>query len=127
MLKPDEFFCILSDETRLRCLLLLQSKGECCVCDLSYALQTIQPKISRHLTILRGAGIVSNRRAGAWVYYSIHPNLPAWAARMLSAVGNEISKFYILDLTRFDKRDRKPCIMPLKEISQEGNLARNPE
>jgi len=62
MLKPEEFFDILSDATRLRCLLLLQARDECCFCDFTYALQIIQPKISRHLAILRGASIVSNKR-----------------------------------------------------------------
>jgi|JI9StandDraft_2_1071091.scaffolds.fasta_scaffold01151_7 ArsR family transcriptional regulator len=128
MLKTEEFFYILSDETRLRCLLLLQAKGECCVCDFTYALQTTQPKISRHLAILRGAGIVSDRRVGAWIYYSIHPNLPAWAARLLSTVANEISKFYVLDLTKIDERDRKFCKIPSsKEINREGNLAQELE
>jgi len=55
-----QFFQLLSDETRLRCLLLLQKEGELCVCELVYALDIIQPKISRHLAALRDAGIVTD-------------------------------------------------------------------
>lgn len=85
MIRPDEFFQLLSDETRLRCLLLLEAKGELCVCDLTTALKMIQPKISRHLAILRKFDIVADRRAGIWIYYRIHPKLPKWAHQVLSA------------------------------------------
>ena len=84
MLKPEEFFHLLSDETRLRCLLLLQAKNELCVCDFTYALQSAQPKISRHLAILRGSKAVTYRRAGAWIYYSLSQQLPKWACNILS-------------------------------------------
>lgn len=109
MLKTEEFFYLLSDETRVRCLLLLQAREECCVCDFTYALQIIQPKISRHLAILRGAGVVSDRREGAWIYYSIHPNLPAWASRLLTAITKETAGFYPSDLLRLNERDRALC------------------
>ncbi len=109
MLKPEEFIYVLSDQTRLRCLLLLQAKDECCVCDFSHALQVTQPKISRHLAILRGAGIVSDRRAGAWIYYSLHPNLPAWAYRLLSVITKETAGFYPSDLLKLNERDRTLC------------------
>ncbi len=84
MIKPDEFFYLLSDETRLRCLLLLEAKGELCVCHLTATLKMVQPKISRHLAILKKFEVVSDRRAGIWVYYSIHPKLPNWAHQILS-------------------------------------------
>jgi len=64
---PEEFFNLLSDGTRLRCLSLIYQKNELCVCELTYALNTIQPKISRHLAILKKASIVVDRREGLWV------------------------------------------------------------
>ena len=130
MLKLDDFFSLLSDETRLRCLLLLQIKGECCVCDLACALQKIQPKISRHLAILRGASIVSDRREGAWVYYSLHPNLPAWASRLLSAIAKEASELYSLDLEGMNKRTRTAtcceAASKIKEINQKDSSENDP-
>lgn len=105
MIKLDEFFYLLSDETRLRCLLLLEAKGELCVCDFTAVLKMIQPKISRHLAILRKYNIVSDRREGIWIYYSIHPKLPKWAQKILSTTLKQISneKPYSQDLELIDK------------------------
>lgn len=110
MLIPEKFFYLLSDETRLRCLLLLQTESECCVCDFTYALQKNQPKISRHLSILKAANVVLDRRDGAWSYYSLHPDLPAWASRILSVIFQETAKRYSSDLIRAHERNRAACI-----------------
>lgn len=89
-LLPAAFFAALADETRLRVLMLLATEGELCVCELTHALAQPQPKISRHLALLREHGIVVDRREGLWVHYRIHPDLPAWAANVLrqTAEGN---------------------------------------
>jgi ArsR family transcriptional regulator len=79
MFQPVQFFKSLADETRLRCVALLQRRGELCVCELTQALQMSQPKISRHLALLRSSGLLVDRRQGLWIYYRINPNLPAWA------------------------------------------------
>ena len=60
----------LSDETRLRVMKLLEER-EICVCELMQVLDMSQPRISRHLSVLRNAGLVSDRREGKWVYYSL--------------------------------------------------------
>src|SRR3989304_3575780 len=80
----ENFFPALADPTRLRCLLLLAAEGELCVCELTHALGESQPKISRHLAMLRAAGIVSDRREGLWVHYRLNPELPPWAREVLS-------------------------------------------
>ena len=84
-LYPDIVFQALSDSTRLRCLLLLKQETELCVCELTHALCLIQPKVSRHLAMLRESGIVSDRRMGQWIYYRLHPDLPEWALTILTA------------------------------------------
>ncbi|MDH7510101.1 MAG: metalloregulator ArsR/SmtB family transcription factor [Methanolinea sp.] len=61
-------FKALSDETRLRIYLLLGG-GELCVCHIQAALGTTQTKVSRHLGVLRNAGLVTARREGLWIYY----------------------------------------------------------
>lgn len=81
---PDHFFRLLGDPTRLRCLQLLASQGELCVCELTTALATIQPKISRHLATLREADVVIDRRIGQWIYYRLHPKLPDWQTQTLA-------------------------------------------
>jgi len=66
-----QFFKVLADETRLQMLWLLFNHQELCVCDLMAALGTTQSKASRHLATLRHAGLVADRKVGAWSYYSI--------------------------------------------------------
>lgn len=86
MLSVDDFFSALADPTRRRILSLLQEGGERCVCVLYETLDLPQPKVSRHLGVLRAAGIVATRREGLWIYYRIHPELPDWARAVLAAL-----------------------------------------
>ena len=83
MLNTHDFFDAISDETRRRLLALLVSDDELCVCELYYALDLPQPKVSRHLAVMRESGVLSVRREGLWVFYRLHPLLPAWAYRIL--------------------------------------------
>jgi len=64
-------FKALSDPTRLRLAVLLAVRGETCVCALAEALDAPDFKISRHLGILRAAGLVQARREGTWMYYQL--------------------------------------------------------
>lgn len=82
----------LSDETRLKIVLLLLESGELCVCELETALSLPQHKISRHLAILRGRGLVSNRRAGTWVYYSLSTGFKSGEAALCGALKNLAGK-----------------------------------
>lgn len=75
---PSSVYSLLSDETRLRCLMLLHKRGKLCVCELMHALSSTQPKISRHLSLLRNYGIVTDERKGQWVYYSLNTSVPSW-------------------------------------------------
>ena len=69
-----QLFKNLSDETRLGIVLLLREMGELCVCDLCSALDQSQPKISRHLAMLRESGILLDRKQGKWVHYRLSPH-----------------------------------------------------
>lgn len=57
------------DSTRLRLVALLAVHGEICVCKLANALAEPDFKVSRHLRVLRAAGVVHTRRDGTWVHY----------------------------------------------------------
>jgi ArsR family transcriptional regulator len=81
---PSELCKALADETRMRLTQLVAQEGELCVCELTAALQQGQPKISRHLALLRSCGLLEDRRAGQWVYYRLHPQLPAWVGPLLA-------------------------------------------
>lgn len=69
-MEADRIFRAFADETRLRILHLLAG-GELCVCDLVAVLRAPQPKVSRHLAYLKRAGLVADRRSGAWRNYSL--------------------------------------------------------
>ena len=76
-------FDALVDATRRRILALLVHQGELCVCELTAALDDSQPKVSRHLAVLKDAGIVIPRREGTWIFYRLADSLPAWAEAVL--------------------------------------------
>ncbi|EMO5534971.1 metalloregulator ArsR/SmtB family transcription factor [Klebsiella variicola] len=82
-LLPLQLFKNLADETRLGIVLLLKARGELCVCDLCTALVQSQPKISRHLAMLRESGLLLDRKQGKWVHYRLSPQMPAWAAQVI--------------------------------------------
>ncbi|UTN94958.1 metalloregulator ArsR/SmtB family transcription factor [Serratia plymuthica] len=83
LLTPLKLFKNLSDDTRLNLVLLLRQAGELCVCELSGALDESQPKISRHLAMLRESGLLLDRREGKWIFYRLSPHMPAWAAAII--------------------------------------------
>jgi len=105
-----QFFHLLSDDTRLRCLLLLHQEGELCVCELVHALDVIQPKISRHLATLRDTGIVIDRRQGQWIYYQLNPDLPDWVRQILetTAVETENQEPFINDQAALADMPNRP-------------------
>ncbi|EPY7076139.1 TPA: metalloregulator ArsR/SmtB family transcription factor [Klebsiella pneumoniae] len=82
-LLPLQLFKNLADETRLGIVLLLKARGELCVCDLCTALAQSQPKISRHLAMLRESGLLLDRKQGKWVHYRLSPQMPDWAAQVI--------------------------------------------
>ena len=107
---PQSFFSSLANDIRLRCLMLLQLKGELCVCELTHALELSQPMISRHLALLRNNGLVSDRRAGQWIYYQIHPELDVWAKDILrtTAEANSNIQPYFRDLQMLSGMCNRP-------------------
>lgn len=60
----------LGDETRIRAVLALKDR-ELCVCQIVELLELAPSTISKHLQILREAGLVESRKKGRWVYYSL--------------------------------------------------------
>ena len=104
-----EIFQILSDQTRMRALVLMAGEGALCVCELAYALDMAQPKISRHMAVLRSSRIVTSRRDAQWMFYSINQNLPQWQRKIIESAieGNGESKQSQEDRARLmDMKDR---------------------
>lgn len=88
-LDPTRIFRLLGEETRLRAALLLQQRGELCVCELTEAMGVSQPKMSRHLGHLRDVGLVETRRSGQWVHYALRRDLPGWLRQTLATLASE--------------------------------------
>ncbi|PMH45446.1 transcriptional regulator [Vibrio sp. 10N.286.49.B3] len=108
---PHQFFKLLSDETRLRCLLLLAREGDLCVCELTEAMEESQPKISRHLAQLRQSGVLVDERRGQWVYYQIASDLPGWMTKIISGLkdSNCLKKQYQKDTNRLSNACQSGC------------------
>jgi len=94
---PVLFFKNLAEETRLKILLLIINETELCVCELVQALALSQPKISRHLAQLRNYGLLSGRKSGKWVFYSIAEDMPIWQKASLSQCA-EHNQYFIQPL-----------------------------
>ena len=111
----ETFFKMLSDNTRLRALMLMQRKGELCVCELTHALNLSQPKISRHLAQLREHNMVETRRDGQWMYYQLNSTLPVWALAVLretlSGIGeSEQFNADFISLNEMKKETSECCV-----------------
>lgn len=82
----------LSDETRLRMMVLLLDNAELCVCDFVGALGLTQSKASRHLRYLYNAGLVQDRRDGLWMHYRIAPELSTQRRVIVESLGDALSR-----------------------------------
>jgi len=70
MNKLTDFFKVLSDETRLRILVLLYHK-KLCVCEMCGITGESQPKVSKHLSKLRDMGLVKDERQEQFIFYNL--------------------------------------------------------
>ena len=100
MLDPLAFYKCLSEDTRLKSLLLITLKGELCVCDLTQALKLSQPKVSRHLSELRKCELLKDERRGKWVYYKLNESLPDWAISVLHQTAKDNPQYIEKNLKR---------------------------
>ena len=101
----------LADETRIRIVRVLQELGELCVCDVEMGLDITQSRASRHLTQLRQAGLVEDRRDGTWVYYRIADSLSRPAEASLAALETATKRDPQVekDITNTRAARRSPC------------------
>ena len=82
----QDFLCItkaLSDESRVRVLMAL-NVGELCVCQLIELLNLAPSTVSKHMSILKGAGLVEGEKNGKWVYYRLPGEAPKVAIEAIS-------------------------------------------
>ncbi len=76
----------IAEPTRLGAMQIIWDGGEHCVCELMDRLNTSQSRMSRHMKVLRDAGLVHDRRDAQWVRYRRRPDLPQDIERVIDAV-----------------------------------------
>jgi ArsR family transcriptional regulator len=112
-------FKALSDNTRLKIIaLLIEARSDLCVCELMDALEASHSNISRHLKILKTAGLVREMKAGKWAYYSLANSTDTFYRHILQAVRNippghfsdEVKRMKL----RLSLRERGKCVDGLK-------------
>lgn len=103
---PETLFQALADETRLRIIRLLATADEeACLCELVDSLQEPAYKLSRHLKILRQAGLLTAQKDGRWVYHRLVSE-PPYLDTLYATVRAlpDLAQVYQADLACFKER-----------------------
>lgn len=105
IIRLEEVFRALADRTRLRIIGLLAG-NEVCVCEIHESLRLPQPTVSRHLAYLRNAGLVTGRKNGLWVYYSLAKSEDPVVQAVLDAAAHWVQHAASTerDVARLEKR-----------------------
>lgn len=82
----NDLLSALSEPTRLRALQILWDGDEHCVCELMDRLGATQSRMSRHMTRLKTAGLLIDRRDAQWVRYRRASDLPPAMMAIVDAV-----------------------------------------
>ena len=114
-------FSALSDPSRLRILNLLLASGDLCVCDIERTLAFTQTKVSRHMRYLRRAGLVTARKSGRWVIYSLRRTDALARGIVLSSLRT------ILETTVEARSDRAALFADIKKGCCIGPRLRGPD
>jgi ArsR family transcriptional regulator, arsenate/arsenite/antimonite-responsive transcriptional repressor len=87
-----EVYRALADPIRLELLALIAAGGPICVCHLHERLPYSQSRVSKHLGTLRRAGLVTTRREGTWVYYSLEKDALAVAREYIDQLEDSLHR-----------------------------------
>lgn len=105
-INPETLFQALSDNTRLRIIRLLATTNqEICLCELVDALLEPQYKLSRHLKVLRQAGLLTSQKEGRWVYHRLAEE-PDYLQQLYATVRSlpDSNEVYSTDVKHFYDR-----------------------
>lgn len=86
MQRTIDLLSALSDPTRLGAMRIIWDGGEHCACELMARLDATQSRMSRHMGVLKAAGLVVDRRDAQWVRYRRRPDLAQCVVRVVDAV-----------------------------------------
>ena len=90
MRSAPQFFRALADRTRLRIVNLL-ARGSLCVCDIQRILAQPQSSVSRHLALLKSAGLTVDRRDGMRTFYALAASDSRLTRAVLGAIRAHLS------------------------------------
>lgn len=82
----DAVLATLAEPTRRCALALLWTGRELCVCELMEYLGVTQSRMSRHMSVLKAAGLVLDRRDAQWVRYRRNPGIARAHANIVESV-----------------------------------------
>jgi len=98
-------FKSIGDELRLRVLnLFLQSNEKICVCEMVDALNLPQYTISKQLTILRAAGLITSGKQGTWVYNQLNTEHSDFRRELFELLKKQLAGKFPDDVERLNKR-----------------------
>lgn len=81
-----EVLAVLAEPTRLEIIRRLAADVEHCACELNPKLGVTQSRVSRHLSVLKGAGLVTARRDAQWVRFRLDPDIAPEIRAVVEAV-----------------------------------------
>ncbi|MFQ6087848.1 MAG: ArsR/SmtB family transcription factor [Candidatus Methanofastidiosia archaeon] len=82
----SEMLKALSDDQRLKLLYLMKDFGEICNCECDLSLDIRQSTVSHHISILKKAGLIEDRKEGKWAFYSLKEK----TSRLLEELEKEV-------------------------------------
>lgn len=80
-----KIFKALSDSNRLRILKMLEVRS-LCVCEITEVLQLATSTVSKHLSLLRDADLILDRKKGKWVYFVLNPRAEKYVSELLPLI-----------------------------------------
>ena len=125
-----EIFKALGDETRLRLVnLFLQTDFDLCVCEMVDALELPQYQISKHLTILKNAGLLQATREGTWVYYRLDHEESPLLRDLFKVLSRHLSQQQFTDdagklAQRLGLREEGKCVVGFISTAEMTKLLR---
>lgn len=115
----------IADETRLRILyLLINKKSEICACEFTDALEIPQYNISKHLRILKSAGLIEERKEGRWIYFRLSREKGAFRQTVFKSIHQIPASLLTRDLggleKRFSMRKYGKCVLGIRKKHLRG-------
>lgn len=129
MIDPVIIFKALGDETRFRLVnLFLQSDEDLCVCEMVDALLLPQYQVSKHLTVLKNAGLLQASREGTWVYYRLDPEESPLLRDLFRVLSRHLGQVFSDDANKLARRlalrEEGKCVVGFISIAELNKLLR---